>query len=152
MDKYTIVAASVRLHSGVLSLTKEQAATRLHNLKALDKGHYEIVQPVEFKRGETIGYDGEISKAMGEKLVRELTAKEKKAAEAKAAAEKKAAEEAEAKAKAEAEAQAKAEQEAREAAEAEAKATWEGSDELKAQFPEFALYLESLEASSGAGK
>lgn len=134
-EKYTVTAASARLHQGVLELTKEQAASRLHNLKPKGKGLYEIVNPVEFKRGEVIGYDGDLPKALGDLMeteAKQLSKKEK--AEAKKAAE----------------AKAKAEEEAA-AAEVEAKAAWEGSEELQQTFPAFADYLASLAADAGDG-
>lgn len=112
MDKYTVTAVSARLSSGVLELTKEQAAPRLHNLKSQGKGLFEVVNPVEFKRGEVIGYDGDLPKALGDKLeVEEKAASKKRAAaeaKAKAEAEAKDQEEAEARAKAEVEAENKA--------------------------------------------
>ncbi len=64
MNKYTITGSPVRLVGGVLGLTEKQAAPRLHNLKALKKkGLFEIVQPVVFKAGEVIGFDGDIPKS-----------------------------------------------------------------------------------------
>jgi hypothetical protein len=68
MTKYEVTAVSARLSGGVLGLTKEQAAPRLHNLKALPGGKYEIVRPVEFKRGEVIGYDGDLPKVLASAL------------------------------------------------------------------------------------
>ena len=64
MNKYTIIARSIRLVSGKLKLTAEQAKTRLPKLKALEKGIYEIVHAVEFKCGEIIGYDGDLPKSL----------------------------------------------------------------------------------------
>lgn len=133
-EKYTVTAASARFHQGVLELTKEQAASRLHNLKAKGKGCYEIVNPVEFKRGEVIGYDGALPKALGDLMeteAKQLTKKEK------------AKQEAEAKAKAE------AAKKLAEEAEARTKAAWEGSEELQKTFPAFADYLASLLADEG---
>ncbi len=61
MNKYTIShSKGVRLVSGILKLTKEQAAPRLHNLEFLGNGRYQIVHPVEFKTGEVIGFEGEL--------------------------------------------------------------------------------------------
>lgn len=53
--------------SGIVGLSAEQAKTRSHNLKAIkvDKkgaGEYEVVNPIQFKRGETFAYSGEMSK------------------------------------------------------------------------------------------
>lgn len=90
--RYVITGRAAAIHSGVLELTKEQARRRLHNLKDLGRGRYEVVKPVEFKHGEEIGYDGDIPKAMGDLLEpvdKEAAGKKKKAkadAEAKAKA------------------------------------------------------------------
>lgn len=65
--KYTVIAPFIQLHSGVLSLSKEQAETRMHNLRKV-RGGYEIVRPVQFKAGEQIGYDGELSHEMASAL------------------------------------------------------------------------------------
>ena|SRR5687768_651208 len=65
--KYTVIAPFVQLYSGVLTLTQEQAATRTHNLRKTKAG-YEIVNPVQFKRGEKIGYDGDITHELAEAL------------------------------------------------------------------------------------
>ena len=65
--KYTVTAPFIELHSGVLNLTKGQAAVRAHNLRRTRTG-YEIVRPVQFKAGEQIGYDGELTHAMAEAL------------------------------------------------------------------------------------
>ncbi len=65
MKKYTITGSPVRLVNGVLGLTEDQAKPRLHNLNALKKkGTFEIVQPVVFKAGEVIGFDGDIPKSL----------------------------------------------------------------------------------------
>lgn len=66
MNKYTITARSARLTSGQLRLTAEQAKTRLTKLKPLGVGVFEIVQPVEFKYGEVIGYEGDLPKSLAD--------------------------------------------------------------------------------------
>jgi len=48
----------------VLTLSKGQAAIRSHALKALGDGRYETTAPVEFKVGESFGYDGELPKSL----------------------------------------------------------------------------------------
>lgn len=100
---YTVTASSARLSTGVLVLTQKQASRRGHNLKALGKNRYEIVNPVEFKAGEVIGYEGEIPKALADVLINEAEEKKENTKKAKA----------EAAAKAKAEAEAKAELESR---------------------------------------
>jgi hypothetical protein len=62
MQRYTVTGHSVNIHSGILDLTHEQAASRLHSLTDLGDGLYEVLYPVQFKRGEEIGYDGEVNK------------------------------------------------------------------------------------------
>lgn len=63
--KYKVATPFVELHSGVLVLSKEQARDRIHNLKKVKSG-YEIVKPVQFKRGEEFGYDAELTAQLAE--------------------------------------------------------------------------------------
>lgn len=66
----TIVAKEgpLAVHSGQVTLTAEQAASRRHALKAVEvnpktgAGVYEVLQTIQFKRGERFGYDGEVGK------------------------------------------------------------------------------------------
>ena len=74
MKTYTIHRA-VTLISGLLKLTPGQVKSRTHNLKAKDKGLFEIVNPVCFKAGEVIGYDGLLSKDTAE--IKEIIKPEK---------------------------------------------------------------------------
>ena len=46
----------------VLKLSVEQAVQRAHNLKDLGGGRYEALVVVQFKRGETIGIEGDLPK------------------------------------------------------------------------------------------
>ena len=121
MKNYS-AAAVITLASGRVKLTPEQYKTRAHNLMPVNAaaGVYEIVKPVQFKRGESFGYDGILTKAMAGELMTpeqiraeaDAKAKEEKKAKAKAAAEsetKKKAEEKAANEKAETMAQAVAE-------------------------------------------
>lgn len=68
LRKVTVEAAFYTVNSGVVVLVGEQAKARMHNLKAVkvDKktgdGEYEIVNPIQFKRGESFGFSGETSK------------------------------------------------------------------------------------------
>ena len=80
--RYIVTGPVAAINSGVLELSKEQAQPRLHNLKALGGGKYEVLAPVEFKRGEPIGYSDRLPKAMAEIVEPE----EKVVARAKAAA------------------------------------------------------------------
>lgn len=101
MKKYTITGSPVRLNGGVLGLTEKQATPRLHNLEALKKkGTFEIIQPVVFKAGEVIGFDGDIPKSQAKLMESADAGKEK--SEADTEAERLAAEQAAAEAEAEA--------------------------------------------------
>ena len=65
IEQYTVTGRVFTVSCGVLKLTTRQAATRMHLLKPLkERGMYEVVKPVEFKRGEVIGVpESSISKA-----------------------------------------------------------------------------------------
>lgn len=63
MAKYKILAP-LTFGDGEISLTEAQAARRKHALTPLAKGRYKIVQPVQFKAGELIDYDGVLPKHM----------------------------------------------------------------------------------------
>lgn len=63
MNKYQVTEA-VSIHAGLLELTEAQATTRMHNLERVENNVYMVMQPVMFKAGEIIGYDGELPKAM----------------------------------------------------------------------------------------
>lgn len=65
MQKYIVTARSVSLNSGILSLNNDQALRREHMIQSLQEdGMYRIMQPVVFKNGETIGYNGEVNKLL----------------------------------------------------------------------------------------
>ena len=66
--KYEVTAVSARINSGVLELTKEQAGPRLHNLKLIKGNKYEVLNTVEFKRGEVFGFDGDLPKVLASAL------------------------------------------------------------------------------------
>jgi len=63
MKTYTTIAAA-RIGTGILALSVQQASTRTHALRDLGDGRFEILQPVEFKVGETFGYDQEIPRVL----------------------------------------------------------------------------------------
>lgn len=96
MKNYS-AAAVITLASGQVKLTPDQYKTRAHNLAPVNAaaGVYEIVKPVQFKRGESFGFDGSLTKAMAGELMTpeqiraeaDAKAKEEKKAKAKAAAE-----------------------------------------------------------------
>lgn len=67
MKQFKAEHAAVDVLSGQVKLSAEQARARLHNLKAVDtkkdgSGVYQVVQPIQFKRGETFGFDGDVGK------------------------------------------------------------------------------------------
>lgn len=64
---YTVTGRTAGFNAGArLKLTPEQASSRAHKLSAIDakKGLYEATGPIEFKTGETVGFDGELPKTM----------------------------------------------------------------------------------------
>lgn len=67
MQRY-ITTDAVTLCHGILELTPEQAAGRRHLLTDLGDGLYGIASAVQFKAGETVGYDGDVNKALMECL------------------------------------------------------------------------------------
>jgi len=64
MDKYRVIGRSVNVASGILELSEDQAASRNHSLTSLGEGLYQVDGPVQFKRGEEFGYDGDVNKAL----------------------------------------------------------------------------------------
>jgi hypothetical protein len=62
---------TVSFHLGaILELTDEQAKVRMmgKTLRHISGKRYEVVKPIQFKRGEVIGIEGEIPKAMAPKF------------------------------------------------------------------------------------
>lgn len=53
----------------VLKLSQKQAAVRMNFLKSRGDGVYETTGEIQFKRGEKLGVDGPISKAMLESVM-----------------------------------------------------------------------------------
>ena len=64
MKKYKVTGRAAKFSSGRVKLSVDQAASRIHNLKSLGDGVFEIVNPIEFKNGEVFGHDGEVPKVM----------------------------------------------------------------------------------------
>jgi len=62
----------VRLSTGLLKLTKEQAKRRLHCLKKVSDGVYELTGPTQFKANEVFGYSGKMPK-ITRNIVEEVT-------------------------------------------------------------------------------
>ena len=69
MHEILITGNGVTLRSGIVSLSHEQAVARAGCLSDLSDGLYQIEKPVQFKRGERLGYDGEVNKALAELIV-----------------------------------------------------------------------------------
>jgi len=61
MKIYRVDAKSYSFFHGLVQLTEKQAKPRAHQLKPLGEGIFEIVQPIEFKAGEELGFDGEVN-------------------------------------------------------------------------------------------
>lgn len=68
MQLYQVTAPLVTLHAGRVQLTKDQARRRRHVMKHVTEDVFEITTPIQFKHGETFGYDGEVSKALSVQL------------------------------------------------------------------------------------
>lgn len=67
LKKFTVDAPFFSVGSGIVGLTAEQARARAHNLKAVKvgkdgAGEYEVRNMIQFKRGESFGYSGEVGK------------------------------------------------------------------------------------------
>lgn len=54
MKQYTTTGV-VDVYAGLVGLSDGQARDRAHNLKPVKKGVFEVVVPIQFKAGETIG-------------------------------------------------------------------------------------------------
>lgn len=59
----------VTLTGGILELDSDQVRRRVHYLKKLEDGRFEIVNPINFKAGETFGFDGDVPKAIAKSMV-----------------------------------------------------------------------------------
>lgn len=69
MEKFQIIAPATFPAGARLGLSKAQAGARANALKAVGKGVFVAVLPVQFKAGETVAYDGELPKDMAESLI-----------------------------------------------------------------------------------
>ena len=69
MKQYLVTVFWVNLHTGIVELTQKQYQSRQHCLKSLGDNKYEILKPIQFKKGETFGYDGELAKVHGKDMV-----------------------------------------------------------------------------------
>ena len=64
MKTYRVDTKSYRFFHGLVQLTEKQAKVRMHQLIPRGEGIFEIVQPIEFKAGEELGFDGEVNAAL----------------------------------------------------------------------------------------
>jgi len=64
MKTYRVDTKSYRFFHGLVQLTEKQARVRAHQLIPRGEGIFEIVQPIEFKAGEELGFDGEVNAAL----------------------------------------------------------------------------------------
>lgn len=68
MERFEVTEV-MNLNGGTVELDEDQARRRIHNIVEVDKGVYEIVNPIQFKVGETFGYDGEVNKALAHAII-----------------------------------------------------------------------------------
>jgi len=61
MKKYMILTLITIQEGSILNLTKIQVRKRSHALKKTGK-NWLVIAPVQFKRGETIGFEGDLPK------------------------------------------------------------------------------------------
>lgn len=62
--KFNVIAPSVDIHGGEIELTEAQVKFRQGNLALIKGNRYAVQQPIQFKKGESIGLD-EASLAKG---------------------------------------------------------------------------------------
>ena len=79
MEKYTVTDRFINFGiSEILELTEKQYESRKHLLKKLQGNKYEVLQTVQFKRGEVVGLEKEPDKSLKSKLNPCEVKKEKK--------------------------------------------------------------------------
>ncbi len=64
MKTYTVIGAYASFMSGVLKLTEEQYKARKHALNPVGDSLYQVVQQTSFKKGEILGYEGDVNKTL----------------------------------------------------------------------------------------
>jgi hypothetical protein len=57
MEKITVVGDVITVRYGTVELSDDQAKRRKHNLEHLIEKSYEVKRPIQFKVGETFGYE-----------------------------------------------------------------------------------------------
>lgn len=80
MNTYRVDTKSYKFFHGLVQLTEKQAKVRAHQLIPRGEGIFEIVQPIEFKAGEELGFDGEVNAALLQNItpIPEIRAEKKK--------------------------------------------------------------------------
>ncbi len=70
MRKYQVVEKHIEIGAGRVMLDADQFKTRSHNLSKPDAdGVCEIVKPIQFKAGETFGFDGDFGKHLSQFVI-----------------------------------------------------------------------------------
>lgn len=64
MKNYQVTGKVVSISSGVVELVKHQSDARMFALNRVGKNRFAVLKTIHFKRGETFGYDGELSKGV----------------------------------------------------------------------------------------
>lgn len=64
MKRFEVIGGFANFAGGILYLTVDQARSRIHALEDMGDGFFEILSPVTFKRGELVGYDGDVNKVL----------------------------------------------------------------------------------------
>ena len=82
MNKFEAIEA-INLHSGNVELDEDQARRRAHNIKEVEEGIFNIINPIQFKIGEKFGYDGEVSKTLAQSLDGDVKVEENEDTQAK---------------------------------------------------------------------
>jgi hypothetical protein len=84
MQKYTTLE-TVAIGSGsIVELNAQQAESRKHNLKELGDGRFEVVNNIQFKKGETFGFEGTPPKTLQKAMVDSEKHEQESAAQADA--------------------------------------------------------------------
>lgn len=62
LNKHKVVGSICVISGGLIQLSDDQYSLRSHNLLKLEGDVYEVINRIEFKRGEIFGHDGDLSK------------------------------------------------------------------------------------------
>ena len=78
MNRYETTGLVI-ITGGVVELEEAQARPRMHMLKPLDDKQFEVMQTIQFKKGEVFGFDGKLKNLPVKLSNPEKPAKQKKA-------------------------------------------------------------------------